>query len=399
LAEALEREQDQFARLLTEEQGKPLPQALNEIVLAIKVIRHFATVDLPLALLKENARMKVVRRRRPLGVIAAITPWNFPALLLMFEIAPALLAGNTVVAKPAPTTPLTALRFGALCARILPAGIVNIIVDRNDLGPILTSHSDVAKVARAGATSTGKVMEGAAGTLKRLTLELGGNDAAIALADVEPKEVATKIYALSMVNAGQSCLAIKRVYVHDSIYDAICDELGRLAQETVVGNGLEPGTQMGPIQNQTQFEKVKGFLDDARRNGKIVAGGDVLEREGYFVQPAIVRDPPDSASIVREERFGPVLSASSYSDLDDMIARANNMDFGLGGSVWSSSHERAIDVAGRINAGTVWVNKHHDLNYDIPFACAKPSGIGCELGPEWLEEFTFLLDGCSIHSR
>ena len=232
LAEALEAEQDDFARLLTEEQGKPLPQALWEIAMSIATLHYFATLDLTPKVLKDDATQKVVRLHKPLGVVAAITPWNFPVVILMVKVAPALLAGNTVVAKPAPTTPLTTLKFGELCARILPAGVVNVIVDQNDLGTALTSHPDVAKVAFTGSTATGKkVMASAAGTLKRLTLELGGNDAAIVLEDVDPKDVAPKIFSAAMLNAGQICIAIKRLYVHESIYDAVCDELGRLARE------------------------------------------------------------------------------------------------------------------------------------------------------------------------
>jgi acyl-CoA reductase-like NAD-dependent aldehyde dehydrogenase len=389
LAEALEAERGAFARLLTQEQGKPLLQALWEIDWAIGTIRYFATLDLPTEVLKEDATQKVVRQHKPLGVVAAITPWNFPVVLLIFKVAPALLAGNTVVAKPAPTTPLTTLRFGELCARVLPAGVVNVIVDQNDLGAALTNHPDVAKVAFTGSTATGKkVMAIAAGTLKRLTLELGGNDAAIVLRDIDPKDVAPKLYAAAMFNAGQTCVAIKRLYVHDSIHNAVCDELGRLARETVVGDGLEQRTLLGPIQNQAQFEKVKGFLEDARQNGKIVAGGGVLEREGYFVQPTIVRDIPDNARLVREEQFGPVLPVLRYSDIDEVIARANDTEFGLGGSVWSSDPNRAFGVATRINAGTVWVNKHLDLGPDTPYAGAKQSGIGTELGREGLEAFT-----------
>jgi acyl-CoA reductase-like NAD-dependent aldehyde dehydrogenase len=389
LAQALESEQGEFARLLTQEQGKPLPHALDEIARSIAIFRYFATLDLPLEVLKDDATQKVVRQHKPLGVVAAITPWNLPVLLLTVEVAPALLAGNKVVAKPAPTTPLTTLRFGELCAGILPAGVVNIIVDQNDLGTALTGDPDVAKVAFTGSTATGKkVMASAAGSLKRLTLELGGNDAAIVLEDVDPKEVASKIYAGAMFNAGQACIAIKRLYVHDSIYDAVCDELGKLARETVIGNGLEQGTQMGPIQNKAQFEKVKGFLEDARRNGKIVAGGGALEREGYFVQPTIVRDISDNARLVREEQFGPVLPVLHYSDIDNVISRANDTEFGLGGSVWSSNHDRAFAVAARINSGTVWVNKHLDVRPDIPFAGAKQSGIGAEMGQEGLEAYT-----------
>jgi acyl-CoA reductase-like NAD-dependent aldehyde dehydrogenase len=389
LAEALEAAQGDFARLLTQEQGKPLKEAVGEIAFSIAVLRYFATLDLPLEVLKEDGTQMVVRQHTPLGVVAAITPWNLPLLLLMIKLAPALLAGNTVVAKPAPTTPLTTLKFGELCARILPAGVVNVIVDQNDLGDALTSHPGVAKVAFTGSTATGKkVMASAAGTLKRLTLELGGNDAAIVLEDADPKEVAPKIFAAAMFISGQACIAIKRLYVHDSIYDALCDELGRLARATVVGNGLEPGTQMGPIQNSAQFEKVKGFLEDARRNGTIVAGGEVVEREGYFVQPTIVRDISDNARLVREEQFGPVLPVLRYSDIDDALARANDTPFGLGGSVWSSDRERAFRVASRVNSGMVWVNKHLDAGLDTPFAGAKQSGIGVELGQEGLEEFT-----------
>jgi acyl-CoA reductase-like NAD-dependent aldehyde dehydrogenase len=389
LAEALEAQQGRFARLLTEEQGKPLPQALDEIARSIATIRYFATLDLPPAVLKEDATQKVVRQHKPLGVVAAITPWNFPVLLLMIKVAPALLAGNTVVAKPAPTTPLTTLRFGELCARILPPGVVNVIVDQNDLGPALTGHPDVAKVAFTGSTATGKkVMASAAGTLKRLTLELGGNDAAIVLDDVDPKEVAPKIFAGATLNSGQVCFAIKRLYVHDSVYDAFSDELGKLARETVVGDGLEPGTQMGPIQNEAQFEKVKGYIEDGRQNGTIVAGGEVVERAGFFIRPTIVRDIPDDARLVREEQFGPVLPVLRYSDIDAVIARANDTEFGLGGSVWSSDRDRAFGVAARINSGTVWVNKHLDVGLDTPFAGAKQSGIGAEMGQEGLEEFT-----------
>lgn len=389
LADALEAGKDDFARLLTKETGKPLPQALWETAMSIAALHYFATLDLTPKVLKEDAQQKVIWLHKPLGVVATITPWNFPVVILMAKLGPALLAGNTVVTKPAPTTPLTTLKLGELCAKILPAGVVNVIVDQNDLGTALTGHPDVAKVAFTGSTATGKkVMISAAGTLKRLTLELGGNDAAIVLGDVDPKDVAPKIFSAAMLNAGQVCIAIKRLYVHASIYDSVCEELGRLARATVVGDGLEEVTEMGPIQNIAQFEKVQGFLEDARQNGKIVAGGQVLERDGYFVQPTIVRDIPDSARLVREEQFGPVLPVLCYSDIEDAIARANDTEFGLGGSVWSSDRDRAFGVATRINAGTVWVNKHLDLAPDTPYAGAKQSGIGTEFGEEGLKEFT-----------
>jgi acyl-CoA reductase-like NAD-dependent aldehyde dehydrogenase len=389
LANALEADKDAFARLLTQEQGKPLAEALWEIEFSSAVLRYFAARDLPAEVLHEDAARKVMRVRKPLGVVAAITAWNVPIILLSIKVGPALLAGNTVVAKPAPTTPLTTLKFGELCARILPPGVVNVVTDQNDLGAVLTGHPDVAKVAFTGSTATGrKVMANVAGTLKRLTLELGGNDPAIVLDDSDPMVVAPKIFAAAMRTAGQECIAIKRVYVHDSIYDAVCNELARLAWETVVGDGLDPGTQMGPIQNTAQFERVKEFLDDARRNGNVIAGGGVLKREGYFVQPTIVRDIPDNARLVREEQFGPVLPVLRFTDIDDVVARANGTEFGLGGSVWSSDLNRAFRVATRIDSGMVWVNKHLDASPDTPFAGAKQSGLGVEMAQEGLEAFT-----------
>ena len=389
LADALEARQDEFARLLTLEQGKPLSEAHWEIDFTIGIIRHYATLDLPNEVLKEDARQKIVRQHIPLGVVAAIVPWNFPMLLLVIKVAPALLAGDTLVAKPAPTTPLTTLRFGEICGEILPAGVINVIVDHNDLGDALASHADVAKVAFTGSTATGKkVMGSAAGTLKRLTLELGGNDAAIVLDDVDPIEVAPKLFVAATMNAGQLCLGAKRLYVHDSQYDQICEELGRLARESVVDDGLKQGTQMGPLQNKAQFEKAKGFLEDAKRNGKIVAGGEVLSRKGYFIQPTIVRDISDDARLVTEEQFSPIVPVLRYSDVDDAIARANDSDYGLGGTVWAKDLDRAFRVAARIETGTVWINKFLDVSPDISFGGAKQSGIGTELGQEGLEAFT-----------
>jgi len=389
LADALEARQDEFARLLTLEQGKPLSEARWEIGFTIGIIRHHATLDLPNKVLKEDAAEKIVRQYMPLGVVAAIVPWNFPMLLLVIKVAPALLAGDTLVAKPAPTTPLTTLLFGEICGEVLPAGVINIIVDHNDLGEALSSHADVAKIAFTGSTATGKkVMGSAAGTLKRLTLELGGNDAAIVLDDVDPIEVAPKLLAAAMMNAGQICLGAKRLYVHDSQYDQICEELGRLARESVVDDGLKQGTQMGPLQNKAQFEKVKGFLDDAKRNGKIVAGGEVLSRKGYFIQPTIVRDISDDARLVTEEQFGPIVPVLRYSDVDDAIARANDSDYGLGGTVWAKNLDRAFRVAARIESGIVWINKFLDVSPDVSFGPAKQSGIGSEFGQEGLEAFT-----------
>jgi acyl-CoA reductase-like NAD-dependent aldehyde dehydrogenase len=385
IADALQARAPEFARLLTEEQGKPLAHAAGEIGGAVGLIRAFAAMNLPSKVLRETEQERIVQLHRPLGVVAAITPWNFPMILLVMKLAPALLAGNTLVAKPAPTTPLTTLLFGEVCADLLPPGVLNIIVDQNDLGGELTQHPDVAKVAFTGSTATGrKVMASVAGTIKRLTLELGGNDAAI----VDVTAVAAKIFQGAMVNSGQVCLAIKRVYVPASIYEAMCEELAALAKAAIVGDGLDPATEYGPLQNKGQYEKVKEFLKDAHDNGTVIAGGSALEREGFFIAPTIVRDIADDTRLVREEQFGPVLPVLKYTDLDDAIARANDSEYGLGGTVWGTDLDRAYAVAQRIASGTVWVNKHLDLPPDIPFAGAKQSGLGAEQGQEGLEEFT-----------
>ncbi len=389
LADKLAERIDEFAELLTSEQGKPLAHAKYEIGGAVATIRGFAAMDLPAKTLRKTETGRIVQLRAPLGVVAAITPWNFPLLLLMLKLPPALLAGNTVVAKPAPTTPLTTLRFGELCASVLPPGVVNIIVDQNDLGTALTQHPDVAKVAFTGSTATGrKVMASVAGTVKRLTLELGGNDAAIVLEGTNVKEVAPKIFQGAMVNSGQVCLAIKRIYAHESIYEELCAELAKLAKNAVVGDGMDPATQFGPIQNKMQYEKVKEFIADGQARGKVIAGGKPLDRDGYFIAPTIVKDIPDDARLVREEQFGPVVPVLKYSDIEDAIERANSTEYGLGGTVWGSDSERAYEVAAKLETGTVWVNKHLDLPTDVPFAGAKQSGFGTEMGLEGLEEFT-----------
>ena len=389
LADALEPRTEEFARLLTQEQGKPLPAALGEIGGAIYGLRTFAAMQTETKTLRETDDVRIVEMRTPLGVVGAIMPWNFPVLLMIMKVGPALITGNTMVAKPAPTTPLTTLLFGEVAASVLPPGVLNIIVDNNELGAVMTKHPDIAKVAFTGSTATGKkVMESVSSTLKRLTLELGGNDAAIVLDDADVKLVAPKIFDAAMSNSGQICLATKRVYAHKSIYNQLCDELVRLAGEVIVDDGLKQGTTMGPIQNKAQYEKVKGFLANARADGNVIAGGEALERDGYFIAPTIVRDIGDDSRLVREEQFGPVLPILSYDEVDDAIARTNDTDYGLGGSVWTSDIERGFAVASKIDSGTVWVNKSLDIPFDVPFRGAKSSGVGAENGQEGLEEYT-----------
>ena len=389
LADAIDAHTQELAPLLTQEQGKPLGGAFFELMVASANIRGIAAHDLPPVVLKDNDEAKVVRVRSPLGVVAAITPWNFPVIMMVTKLAPALLAGNTIVVKPAPTTPLTSLRVGELCAEIFPAGVVNVIADANDLGGTLTSHPDVAKIAFTGSTATGrKVMASAAPTLKRLTLELGGNDAAIVLDDVNPQEIAPKLFFAAMVNSGQVCLAAKRIYVPEKIYDAVCAELAKIASAAKVGNGLEEGVDFGPLQNRMQYEKVKAIIEDARAQGKVIAGGEPHAGPGFFIKPTIVSGLPDSARLVCEEQFGPVMPVLKYKTLDEAIARANSSEYGLGATVWSASNDRAYEVAMKLETGTVWINKHLDLPPDVPYGGTKQSGYGVELGQQGVEEFT-----------
>ena len=389
LADALEARTAEFAALLTREQGKPLPQATSEVMGTIQTLRAFSGMRPDLRTLKETEGNRVVEHRTPLGVVAAITPWNFPLVLVANKLGPALVTGNTMVLKPAPTTPLTTLLFGELCGEILPPGVVNVICDENDLGARLTAHPDVAKVAFTGSTATGrKVLGSSADTLKRVTLELGGNDAAIVLDDVEPALAARKVFQGAMANAGQVCVAVKRAYVPAAMYDAVCDELVKLAGEAVVDDGARQGTTIGPLQNAAQFEKVKNLLEDARATGTVIAGGAPLDRPGYFIPPTIVRDLDEDARLVREEQFGPVLPVLKYDDIDDVIARANRSEYGLGGTVWGADLARATEVAMRIDSGTVWVNQHMAIHPAIPFRGARQSGLGGELGQEGLHEYT-----------
>lgn len=388
-ADAIHANADALTRMLVREQGKPLPEAAGEIAYTEAFIRHFTTLDLPVEVLQDDEVRRVELHRKPLGVVCAIMPWNFPVLLAAFKFPAALLVGNSFILKPAPTTPATSLMLGEMAKDIFPAGVFNVVTDLNDLGPTFTDHPDVAKISFTGSGATGKkVIAAAASTLKRVSLELGGNDASIVLDDVDVANVAPKIFSKAFMNAGQVCIAVKRVYAHSAIYDALCDELAKLADEAIVGDGLQQGTQIGPVQNAAQFEKAKSFLDSARREGRIIAGGEVTEGQGYFVRPTIVRDIEDGAMLVDQEQFAPILPIIKFDDVEEAVRRTNSSEYGLGGSVWSADRDRAYAIARRIESGMVWVNEHLDFAPHIPFGGAKQSGIGMELGAEGMLEFS-----------
>jgi acyl-CoA reductase-like NAD-dependent aldehyde dehydrogenase len=382
----------ELAPILTQEQGKPLPQAFAEIMGAAMWFNYTATLEIPIEVLQDDESGRIEVRRRPLGVVAAITPWNFPVILLSWKLAPAFLAGNTVVAKPSPFTPLSTLMAAEALREVLPAGVLNVLSGGNDLGGWMTSHPIPRKISFTGSVATGKkVAAAAAPDLKRVTLELGGNDPAIVLADANPKEIAAKLFWGAFQNCGQVCSAIKRVYAPEAMYDTLVGELAEIARGVRVGNGLEDDIQMGPLNNRAQFERVKELVEDAKKNGaRIAAGGETMGGAGYFYRPTVVAEVADGVRLVDEEQFGPALPIVAYTKLEDAIESANATHFGLGGSVWSANVDHAVDVAKELVCGTAWVNKHLDLSPATPFGGAKWSGIGVENGPWGLYGFTEL---------
>ncbi|AGW95815.1 succinate-semialdehyde dehdyrogenase [Ralstonia pickettii DTP0602] len=390
IGETITTNLEELAHLLTREQGKPLAQARQEVQKAAFWCTEMARLELPVETVSESATEQVCVLRVPLGVVGGIVPWNFPLALAMWKVAPALLTGNTMVLKPSPFTPLTTLKLGELLRDVLPAGVLNVISGGDALGPLMSAHPGIDKLSFTGSTQTGRaVMASAAVNLKRLTLELGGNDAAIVLPDADVEAIAPAIFWGAFANNAQYCLAIKRLYIHEDVYDRLAQALVRLAQETRVGRGDMEGVQLGPVQNRRQFERLKALLEDTRSAGyRILAGGEVAEGRGYFFPVTLVDNPPDSARVVREEPFGPILPLLKFRDVDDAIARANDSEYGLGGSVWGRDAEAAMQVALRLNTGTVWVNQIHTLGPHKPMAGHKQSGVGIENGVEGLLEYT-----------
>ena len=377
-AEELRAQQNALAELLTREQGKPVGQARDEIARAATQSEGLAKIAIVPEILVDDAERHIELHYRPLGVVGVITPWNAPINLAAGPMVSALYTGNTVVLKPSPYTPLATLRMGEILRTIFPRGVVNVLAGGDELGAWMTEHPGIDKISFTGSVETGKkVMASAAGNLKRITLELGGNDAAIVLDDVDPKAVAPKLFFAAMVNSGQVCMAIKRIYAHERIYGALCDALAEEARKARVGDGLDAATQYGPIQNRMQYERVIGILEDTKRRGcRILAGGEVPKGAGYFFPPTIVADIDDSSRLVREEQFGPIVPVLKFSDVDDAVRRANDTRYGLSGSVWSRDAARAAKIAARLEVGTAWVNQHRTTSAAVPFGGAKESGVG-----------------------
>jgi len=383
---------DELFRLLTAEQGKPHEQAQGEIMGAAHMAGSQATLDLEDEI-NEDSEQRLSRTRRvPVGVVGGIVPWNFPVMMAMQKIAPALLSGCTIVLKPSPFTPLTTLRLAELLADVVPAGVLNIITGEDSLGPLITAHPDIDKITFTGSTATGKkIMEGASKDLKRITLELGGNDASIVLPDANVEKVAEQLFWSSFSNAGQICIAAKRVYIHEDIYDDLSAAIADYAKNVKVGDGSEQGTAVGPIQNKKQYDRVLELIQDAKDNGyKFLVGGDHEPNiPGYYVPITILDNPPEEARIVAEEQFGPVMPLMKFSSTDEAITRANASEYGLAGAVWTADPDEGVRVAEQLETGTVWVNEFLHLSPFAPFAGHKQSGFGAEYGKEGLLEFTY----------
>jgi acyl-CoA reductase-like NAD-dependent aldehyde dehydrogenase len=379
-----------LAPVLTSEQGKPLNDAVGEVFAAAIWCQYFANLDMPSTVIQDDDAAFVEVARRPLGVVAAITPWNYPLLLSFWKIAPALLAGNTLVLKPSPFTPLTTLKVGELLSDVFPPGVMNIVSGSDELGAWMTTHPVPRKVSFTGSVETGKkVAMAAAPDLKRVTLELGGNDPAIVLADADPAKVSAAIFAGAFMNNGQVCSAVKRVYVPEALYDDVVEGLAAQARKIKVGEGNEEGVKLGPINNEPQYERVKELVADALSHGATaVTGGKAMDRPGYFFEPTILAGVSDGTRIVDEEQFGPALPVVSYRDLGDAVDRANATHFGLSGSVWGEDADKAAEVAAQLECGTAWVNTHLALAPNQPFGGFKWSGIGVENGPWGLAEFS-----------
>ncbi|CAB3961499.1 betaine-aldehyde dehydrogenase [Burkholderia aenigmatica] len=392
-AAALREHADEVATLITREQGRPLRFAHAEVAGAIAVLEHHAAFDAPppQSLRDDDTRFARVERR-PLGVVAAIAPWNVPVVLLLLKVAPALHAGNTVVAKPSEHTPLSTLRVASILGPAFPPGVLNVIAGPGSTGARLAAHPQVRLVTFTGSVATGKrLYASGADDVKRLTLELGGNDAAIVLDDADPQAIAEPLFWGAFWNSGQVCFAIKRLYVHERVFEPLLAALVARAQRTVVGPGLEPASELGPLTTREQFDRVQALVDHARARGaRIHAGGVPLERAGFFYPPTLVTHVGIGDALVDEEQFGPVLPLIPFHDPEDAIAAANASRYGLGASVWSRSVDRALAVARRLEAGLVWVNQHGEILPGAPKGGHKWSGLGYEGGARGYDQFSEL---------
>ncbi len=389
MAEVLAAHHDELVEILVREQGKSVANATQEVTFVSYFANETANIDLEPRVLRDDERMRVEQHYRPMGVVGAIAPWNYPLLLGYWKVFAALATGNTVVLKPSPYTPLATLRAAELFADVVPAGVLNVLSGGDALGAAMTAHPGIQKISFTGSCPTGrKILASAAADLKRVTLELGGNDAAIVLPDAQPDEIAEKIFWAAFNNSGQICMAIKRLYVHRDLHDDVCDALVAIAKQVKVGDGFASDTILGPVQNAMQFDKVCGLIDDVRRtDARVLTGGEITQRPGYFVPVTLVADARDGQRVVDEEAFGPVLPIIRFDDPEEALHLANSTSFGLGGSVWTEDVERGRALAQQLRCGTAWVNQHSVVLPDIPFGGLKNSGLGVEGAVDGLHSF------------
>ena len=390
IAARIEQNAPELAEIIVREQGKPLALAHMEVGGAVAWTRATAALELPVEVIEDRPGKRIELHRRPLGVVGSITPWNWPLMIAVWHIMPALRAGNAVVIKPSELTPLNTLRLVELIDEVAPPGLVNAVAGGAALGRGISGHPGIHKIVFTGSTRTGQdIMRNAADTLKRLTLELGGNDAGIVLPGTDIGAIAEGVFGSAFLNMGQTCAALKRLYVHESQYEDMCRHLVAIAARQKLGSGLDEGTSFGPIQNRDQFERVCELVEDARAAGaRILCGGEPLPGKGYFYPPTIVADIADGTRLVDEEQFGPVLPVIRYRDVDEALRLANASTNGLGGSVWSGDLEAARALANRLECGTVWINGHAEVLPHCPFGGCKMSGFGVEFGLEGLLEYT-----------
>lgn len=378
MSQVLREHQSELAELLTREQGKPLAQAVAEIDRGAAQSDGMVGIEIPTEVLIDDKDRHIELRYRPLGVVGIITPWNAPVNLALGPLVSALYTGNTVVLKPSPYTPLATLKVAELLNTVFPPGVVNVLAGGDALGAWMTEHPGIDKISFTGSVATGKkVMASAAGTLKRVTLELGGNDPAIIMGDVDPQAIAKKVFFASFVNSGQVCMAIKRIYAHESIYDELCAALVAEAKKTKIGDGLDPGTDLGPLQNKMQYDKVVELINNTKKAGAtFLTGGEVPPGPGYFLPPTLVTNIDEQSRLVQEEQFGPIVPIMKFTDVEDALRRANDTRYGLSGSVWTKDLKRGAEIAARLEVGTAWVNQHRTTSAFVPFGGAKESGLG-----------------------
>ena len=385
VADAIDENAEALAGILSREQGKPLngPNARFEVGGCAAWTRVPAGTPLPVEVVVDDGETYAEMHYRPLGVVGAITPWNWPMMIAIWQSIPSLRMGNTVVSKPSEYTPLSGLAINHVLNTVLPEGVLNTVVGGGELGARIVESESIDKVMFTGSTKTGKkIIEASSGNVKRLTLELGGNDAGIVLDDVDPKAIAEGLFWGAFINTGQTCAALKRLYVPDSIYDEVVDALAEVAGNMPMGDGLDEQNVLGPLQNEMQFNVVARLVQAAKdADARVVLGGDPdYDAPGFFYPTTLIADIDPQNALVVEEQFGPALPIIRYTDLEEAIEQANALDVGLGGSVWSSDRDRAREVAARIQAGTVWINSHGTINPFVPFGGAKQSGYGQEFG-------------------